>query len=76
MPGVSVAAAVRQRIVTDKYVALSLLLDAENSLPDQASAFQLLDGLLRQIACTTRTITNFGAWSAASRYNGRLSDFG
>ncbi|KAF0298727.1 hypothetical protein FJT64_003932 [Amphibalanus amphitrite] len=38
------------RIVTDKYVALGLLLDGEDSLPDQAPAFQLLDGLLRPMA--------------------------
>ncbi|KAF0290368.1 hypothetical protein FJT64_011411 [Amphibalanus amphitrite] len=62
---VSVAAAVRQRIVTDKYVALGLLLDGEDSLPDQAPAFQLLDGLLRPMARTPRTITTFGVWSTA-----------
>ncbi|KAF0308924.1 hypothetical protein FJT64_019902 [Amphibalanus amphitrite] len=55
----------RTRIVTDKYVALGLLLDGEDSLPDQAPAFQLLDGLLRPMARTPRTITTFGVWSTA-----------
>ena len=62
----TVAATLRQRIVTDRYVDLGMLLDSEERAEDdRAPTFQLVDGLLRPAARTPRTITSFGSWSLA-----------
>ena len=59
----SVAATVRQRIITDRYIDLGMLLDiGDRGSEDRPPMFQLVDGLLRPVSRTPRTINSFGTW--------------
>lgn len=62
----SVTSSVRQRIITDRYLAMGLLLDsADRAQDDGAPSFQVIDGLLRPAARAPRPVNSFGAWCLA-----------
>ena len=63
---VPVSAALRLRIVEDKYVDLGLLLEPSSQVYNNpAATFELVNGLLRPATRAQRTIQTFGGWSLA-----------
>ncbi|XP_043217238.1 uncharacterized protein LOC122379263 isoform X2 [Amphibalanus amphitrite] len=68
----TVSAALRQKIVEDRFVDLGLLLDhADGARAETNQAFQLVDGQLRPASRAPRVITSFGTWCIAFlRYAG------